>query len=271
MCKEMQNGLPSKGQGQCIRKTGAFYIWMLLLTGFVIVVSGAETRSEEGGFVLWDLFPQETAQDALAEAYGRALVKEFASILHESADPTCLTEKGIGRAQLEQTATSLLTRYGQKVVDNLFESIDPMLARHEFIRRSGEGAPSEMRQLSTDSLVQTYWEAGRRAERVHVADYIVYQFDVYLGVYQLRLKRQISPALTGNAALLALNKAAKDTASPEALLRSNEPHQKLRRFIKLREDWDQALRVAIMLAHTPTFRQFGGIEEELQASCVNVK
>src|SRR3712207_2712507 len=192
------------------------------------------------------VLPPQTARDALSDSYGQGIVKEFGSILHDSADEACLRAKGIGREQLDKAAADLLGRYGQKHLDAALGVADPEIFENEFTRLGGKKARAEVGRLASDPIVKAYWEVHRPARRDKIVDAIIEQFDSYMMIKRYRLDRELSPLGAGNESLLALNRIEKVEAEADSFLEKNKTNRKLQRFLDLLDSSDEALKKAMM-------------------------
>jgi hypothetical protein len=221
------------------------------------------------------IIPFESAQAALSDLYGQAIVKEFGSILHDSADEACLKAKGIGREQLDRTAADLLTRYGQKALDTILDPVDPEIFEKEFTRLGGEQARAEMEGLASDPSMKVYLEKVRPAERDTMVDFIAESFDRYMVIERYRMKRTLSPLDTGNESLLALKRTRNAESEIDAFIEKNQTDRKLQRLLELSEYYADAHTKATMeskrlLAWAP-HKAFAGIETELGDLCITFK
>lgn len=226
------------------------------------------------------VLPLESARDALSDSYGRAIVRELGSILHDSADEACLKTKAISREQLDRTAADLLIRYGQKVYDRILETIDPRTFEEEFTRLGGKQARDEIRLLASDPLVGTYLANGRPARHDRMVDTIAEHFDRYRLVKRYKLKRDLSPASTANEELLSLNRIERVEIVLEALVKKLGSNKNLQRFLELTEISQDAVKKA-MLAKLKTDNKrlielepsgaFAGVETELRDLCIALK
>jgi hypothetical protein len=223
------------------------------------------------------VLPLESARDALSDSYGQAIVRELGSILHDSADEACLKAKAISREQLDRTAADLLIRYGQKVYDQLLETIDPRTFEEEFTRLGGRQARAEMQWLASDPIVGTYLANERPARHDRMVDTIAENFDRYRIVKRYKLKRDLSPASTANEELLSLNRVERVEIVLEALVEKLGSNKNLQRFLKLSELSQDAVKKAI-LAKLKTDNKrpiglgsveaFAGVETELRDLCI---
>jgi hypothetical protein len=219
--------------------------------------------------------PPETAQGAMSDSYGQAIVKEFGSILHDSADESCLKAKRIGREQLDKSAADLLGRYGQKILDARLDVADPEIFEQEFTRLGGKGARVEMRRLASDPVVKAFLEASRPARRDRIVDIITEHLDRYMIVKRYRLDRDLSPASGANESVLAFDRSGKIEADVNAFIEKNKTNRKLQRFLVLLESDDDAFKKAMMgskrLKQFFPLDAFVGIETELADYCIAVK
>src|SRR5215216_6759631 len=111
-CASSTSGL-ARGDGR--RVTMHWRCWTRIGLGLVLAIAWGLTgtgRAWAGGLSLWGIFQPHTAREALADGYGRAIVREFGAILLASADKACLDARGLDAARLEMLGADLLARYG---------------------------------------------------------------------------------------------------------------------------------------------------------------
>jgi hypothetical protein len=223
------------------------------------------------------VLPLESAQDAMSDLYGQAIVRELGSILHDSADKACLTAKAISREQLDRTAADLLIRYGQKVYDRLLETIDPRTFEEEFTRLGGRQARAEMRQLASDPFVGTYLANDRPARHDRMVDTIAEHFDRYMLLKRHKLKRDLSPASTANEELLSLHRGERVEIVLNALVEKAGSNKNLQRFLGLAEMNHEAVKKAMLAKLKMDNKRsielgpvgaFAGVETELRDLCI---
>jgi len=219
--------------------------------------------------LLWGVFPPHTAREALADGYGRAIVKEFGTILLASADKACLDARGIDAARLETLGADLLARYGQKLVDMPSSIVDNETVAAEFARVAGPNAMAELRRLTTAPSVQTYRERGRPARLDRMVDRIAENLERFLLLQRRSLARSLSPLILASPQLSRIEAA---DAAADRFVRQNKADRKLQRFVVLADQWDAAMldamrnNPAVLRAIAPN--AFKGIEDELEAACV---
>jgi|tagenome__1003787_1003787.scaffolds.fasta_scaffold20927677_4 hypothetical protein len=242
-----------------------------LVLGIGSGLLGAE-RARASGISLWGVFPRHTAQEALADSYGRAIVKEFGAILLASADKGCLEAKGVDGGKLEALGTDMLARYGQKVADVPSSLVDDRAVSAELARRAGPNVMAELRKLATVRSVQTFRERGRPARLDRLVDLIAENLDRYLLLKRLSLARDLSPERTASPQLLALNRSEAAEAALERFVEHNKKDRQLQRFLTLAEQWDTAvldtMRKGASARVPAPYEAFEGIEDEFEAACV---
>jgi hypothetical protein len=241
-------------------------------------LGGASTPAgpvDAANLSLWGVFRPHTAREALADAYGRAIAKEFGAILLASADQACLEAKGLDAARLQALGADLLVRYGQKLVDLPSAMVDDQAVGAELAVAAGPKALAELRGLARARSVQTFRDRGRPARLDRTVDLVAEHFDRYLALQRLALARPLSPLGSGSTQLAELNRIEAAEAAAERYVRENKGDRKLQRFVALAEQWDAAfmetLRKNPAARTTPLHAAFKGVEDELAAACVSVK
>ncbi|MGT2440022.1 hypothetical protein ACU4GH_34390 [Bradyrhizobium betae] len=67
-------------------------------------------------------------REAFASPYGKALTAELGKSLRASADPACLTDKGLTADQLEPRGRDIVITWGTRMLDSAFALIDRQAA-----------------------------------------------------------------------------------------------------------------------------------------------
>src|SRR5262249_13579902 len=118
----------------------------------------AQQRYPGGIFPLYylDIVPAEFVAAALTQPYGRLLQSEFAAILGESADATCLQSKGIAKTQLPERAEVILRQRGTHLMVTYIATIDRAAYERYLPARIGRDGVVELARLKNDPRVQTY-------------------------------------------------------------------------------------------------------------------
>ena len=245
------------------------------LLGLVLGIACGLLRAEgarASGLSLWGVFPRHTVQEALADAYGRDMAKEFGAILLASADKGCLEAKGLDGGKLEALGTDMLARYGQKVADVPSSLVEDLAVSAELARRAGPNVMTELRKLATVRSVQTFRERGRPARVDRLVDLIAENLDRYLLLKRLSLARDLSPERTASPQLLALNRSEAAEAALERFVEHHKKGRQLQRFLTLAEQWDttvlDTMRKGASARVPAPYDAFQGIEDEFEAACV---
>jgi hypothetical protein len=254
---------------RCWRRVG-FGLALAIAWGLI----GAE-RARAGSLLLWGVFPPHTAREALADGYGRAIVKEFGTILLASADKACLDARGIDAARLETLGADLLARYGQKLVDMPSSIVDNETVAAEFARVAGPKAMAELRRLTTAPSVQKFRERGRPARLDRMVDLIAENLDRFLLLQRRSLARPLSPLGSASPQVLALSRIEAADAAADRFVQENKADRKLHRFLVLADQWDAAMLDALRdnpaARAMPPHGAFKGIEDELETACVKAR
>jgi hypothetical protein len=250
-------------------------LWALALAGLLASCLGGEPKAQPAASGrLEPVLPPQTARDALTDSYGQGIVKEFGSILRDSADDACLKAKGIDREQLDKAAADLLGRYGQKLLDATLDVADPEIFEKEFTRLGGKGARAEARRLASDPVVKAYLEANRPARHDRIVAIIAEHLDRYMIVKRYRLDRDLSPASGANESVLALDRSGRIEADIDAFIEKNKANRKLQRFLDLSDSSEDALKKAMIgskrLKEFSPLEAFAGIATELEGYCIRL-
>ena len=205
--------------------------------------------------------PATVVREALASAYGKALIAELGKNLRADADPACLNSKGIAANQLEARGLELMTKWGTRMMETTDSFIDKTVYAEKFT------GGAEMAKLQQDSNVKRYHVLAQTVRQGKILDSIFEQFDRYMTLKRIKLAA-VSPAATGNAALsepadIAEEKLDKFTAANKSAA--------VKRYIALAGQ-DSAARAAAMRKE-PSQRPmpgifYEGVEADLDALCI---
>ena len=80
--------------------------------------------------------PATLVREALASAYGKALIAELGKKLRTDADPACPSSKGLAANQLEARGLELMTNWGTRMMEKADSS-----STRKSLRRNLPAAP----------------------------------------------------------------------------------------------------------------------------------
>jgi len=211
-----------------------------------------------------------TAKEAFADVYGQLLVDEMHKALFKAAQPTCLGDRNIARADLlRDRGEELLVRFGQAVSDRMMDLVDAGAADKEFLRLAGPNALNELRGLLKDPNVGELLRISRVGDRDRMVDRTTELFDRYVLLHRLKIER-INPLVTGSTFLMEKNRAvAADEASDAFVTKNGTPAVK--RFIELVEAAGEALESGLdreRLSRLGPTQLMLGLDQALAALCV---
>ena len=211
-----------------------------------------------------------TAKEAFADAYGQLMVDEMHKALFKGAQPSCLAERGVGRADLlRDRGEELLMRFGQVIGDRMMDLVDGAAADKEFLRLAGPNALNELRTLVRDPAVAELLRISRVGDRDRMVDRTVETFDRYVLLHRIKIDR-ISPLVTGSTFLMEKNRAVdSDEKSEEYITKTSTPA--LKRYLELVEAAGQALESAIdrsRLAMVGPTQLMAGLDQALGTLCI---
>jgi hypothetical protein len=238
----------------------------LALTG--AIGASAAARAEAPQFM--KVAAPVTAREAFADAYGQLIVDEMHKALLKGAQPSCLNEKGIARADLlRDRGEALLVQFGQGMSEKMMEVVDAEAADKEFLRLAGANALNELRTLMKDANVTELLRLSRIGDRDRMVDRTTEIFDRYVLLHRIKIDR-ISPLVTGSSFLMEKNRAiGADEKSDEFVAKNGTPAVK--RYIELVGAAGEALESGIdreRLARLGPTQLMAGLDAALGASCI---
>jgi hypothetical protein len=211
-----------------------------------------------------------TAREAFADEYGQLMVDEMFKALLKGAQPACLSERGLARAdQLRDRGEALLVRFGQGIGDKMLALVNAEAADQEFMRLAGPYAINELRVLMKDPAVVELQRISRVADRDRLVDRTTETFDRYVLLHRIKIDR-ISPLVTGSTFLMEKNRAIDaDEKSDAFIARASSPE--IKRYLELVEAAGQALEAGLdrgQLARLGPTQLMEGLDAALVALCV---
>ncbi|MVT52822.1 hypothetical protein GPL17_20305 [Bradyrhizobium yuanmingense] len=202
-------------------------------------------------------------REALASPYGKALTAELGKSLRASADPACLTDKGLAADQLEPRGRDIVIRWGTHMLEGASAFIDRQISDNPF------AGAAELESLKSNPDVKRYLAMEEPIRQAKILDLIFEHFDRYNLIARVKLGG-VYPLQTGNEALLRLNPT---DATEERLetFASKSRSKALKRFLQLSDQEAIAQSAAIKKASSPppfphTF--FKGVETDLAELCI---
>jgi hypothetical protein len=212
-----------------------------------------------------------TAKEAFADTYGQLLVDEMHKALFKGAQPSCLAERNIARADLlRDRGEALLVQIGQAVTDKMMELVSTEAADKEFARLAGPNGLNELRTLIKDPNVVELLRISRVGDRDRMVDRTTELFDRYVLLHRIKIER-ISPLVTGSTFLMEKNRAiAADEASDAFVAKNGTPAVK--RYLELVDAAGEALEAGLdreRLAMLGPTQLMAGLDAALAALCIS--
>ena len=186
-----------------------------------------------------DRSPAQLARDAFDAEYGRMLVDEFARVLRASADDACLAAKGIDPTSFEARGQEVLVRSGTSMLEFANSVVDAARMEAVFAERTGPSGKAELILLRNDPDVKKYLELAEPGKRARMADHIVETINRHALLARLGLKRNLSPAATGDERLLNANPDEDSIEAAEAF-RESRNSLALRRWVEIEDATGEA-------------------------------
>lgn len=215
--------------------------------------------------------PAALMRDALASPYGRVMTAEFNSVLRASADAACLQSKNLKPEQLDPLGEAFLAKWGASSLQTLASFIDIAIYETAFAKVAGLDAQAELDRLKSDPDVKRYLAIERPRRLAHVIDYVLEWFSRYVLISRIRMG-PVSPAATGNLALLNADPTDEVDAALEEFVDARASAQPLQRYLDLSDQASAALAASLNteqvrngLGPTALFR---GADKDLAALCV---
>ncbi|MCK1358637.1 hypothetical protein [Bradyrhizobium sp. 199] len=203
-------------------------------------------------------------REAFASPYGKALTAELGKSLRASADPVCLTDKGLAVDQLEPRGRDIVITWGTRMLEGAFARIDRQTEDNPF------ADAGELESLRGNTDVKRYLAMEEPLRQAKILNLIFEHFDGYNVISRVKLG-PVSPFGTGNEALLRLNPI--DTTEEKLDEFAGKSRSKpLKRFLQLSEEAGAARAAAIKKTASPppplpqTF--FKGVESDLAELCI---
>jgi hypothetical protein len=214
--------------------------------------------------------PLERATEAFDTEYGQLLVRTFARILRESADPACVAERRILAHRWEDEAHQILVRRGGQMLHAFAKAVDRQRFDALLATLVGPGATAEILQLRQHPDVKPLLALARTAKMARTADHITEIVDRYALLNRIRLKARVSPPGSGDLALLNASPEEKAGEAIDALL-AKPKSPELARYLVLEEALARvvhdAQRTEEMLKLGPS-QMMAGLDEDLAALCI---
>jgi hypothetical protein len=214
--------------------------------------------------------PAGMVRDALASAYGNALLEEFARAVEKVADPACLQGKGLDAAKLKERGRDLFQTWGGRGMEMLAANFDQTRYQAEVAARAGKDAFREMEQLRKSPDVQRYIALERPMRLAKVLDYVTDQFRRYLLVQRIKFG-PFHPLETGNEELLRINPTEATEQALERFVAAKKKSRPLNRFLDLAEATDEALVKALNPEFTRNWGPasiYRGVEADIAEICI---
>jgi hypothetical protein len=163
----------------------------------------AAPASAQGDLLYFlDMVPAKIVPAAFEQPFGRALMIEFASVMADSADPSCLKTKQITKDKVAERARPILLRRGTYLVRNLIGTVDKPTFRTYLRARLGADGVADFERLPKHPAVREYRAAEEPARLAYVATYILETMDRYATIQRIKLARGISPLNMTNQSIL---------------------------------------------------------------------
>lgn len=208
--------------------------------------------------------PAIRVRDALASAYGNALIAELGKNLRSGADAACLSSKAIAADQLEARGLALMTKWGTRMMEISVSYID----KNIFAEKFPHGA--ELAKLEADGTVKRYLAIARPIRQTKLLDSMFEQFDRHVLITRIKLA-PVSPLASGNAALLDQDPSDAAEEKLGKFIAANKSAA-LKRYLALAEQ-EAAARTAATKQDPPTQPVptvfFGGVETDLAELCIS--
>ncbi|RTE92899.1 hypothetical protein [Bradyrhizobium sp. LVM 105] len=210
--------------------------------------------------------PEDRARlvrEAFASPYGQALTAELGKALRASADPACLTEKGLAADQLELRGRDIIISWGTRMFESTGALIDRQNAANPF-----PGA-AERERLERNADVRRFLAIEQPMRQAKILDLIFEHFDRYVLISRSKLGT-VSPVATGNKELLDRNPTEATEDALEKFVAKSKSSA-LERFLRLSEQAALAQRAAISKTSVPPplpHTYFRGIEKDLAELCI---
>lgn len=146
----------------------------------------------------------ELARDAIASRYGQLLVADAGRILRDSADPACLRERGLEKADFEARAREMYVRNGTRMYETFDALVETQKFNAAFDQLAGPNGRQDYRRLRDNPLVVRFRAIIDRMQLASAAETIVENIDRHALLMRIKLARRLSPLASGNMDLLTV-------------------------------------------------------------------
>jgi hypothetical protein len=203
---------------------------------------------------------------AFASPYGQVMTAELGNALRKSADPACLSAKGLAVDTLEPRGRELAIKWGTHLMEVTTSLIDPKVYAERF------PAAAELERLKQNPDVKKYLAIAEPMRQARMIDGIFEQFARYVLIARIKLAFA-SPLETGNQDILSKNPS---DATEQALIKYVESKKSpaLDRFLDLSDQAAAASRASIrtdMAASLGPSMLFKGLDADLAGLCIGLR
>jgi hypothetical protein len=207
--------------------------------------------------------PAPLVREAFATPYGRVLVAELGRALRASADPACLSSKGVAADQLEPRGEALLIKWGTRATETAMTLIDFGAYEKAF------PGSAELKGLGEQPEIKRYLELERPIRLTKVLNFVFEQFDRYNVLNKVKIA-SVSPLATGKEDLLNANPTEAAEDALDGFVATHKSAQ-IERFLALSEQAAEAMQGAVKTEQAirigpATF--YRGVELDLAELCI---
>jgi hypothetical protein len=137
--------------------------------------------------------PAKLVAAAYAQPYGQAVIAHFASVMGDTADPACLTSKGLAKQQVVERARAFLPERGVYMVERHETMVDQAKFKDYLRARIGREGLAEFERLRGDPIVKAFMGANEPALLAEVASHVAENLARYALIMRIKFARSISP------------------------------------------------------------------------------
>jgi hypothetical protein len=245
---------------------------LVSLMAALIAVQAPRSASAQAPMNAWgylDADPDQLVTAAFSTPYGRLLIAEFAAVVAESADATCLKAKGIETSALADRVRAIVLRHGAQFVRNNASAIDRAAFKTNIASRMGAGAEAELAKLRNNNPeVRKLIEMHAPAREAAVVNGVIEAVERRIRVLNFKLRRSFNPLATGDMRLIDADPSDAVLGKLEAFLVDSKSAA-LTRYLELMAAEQKALSQSFDVKALRIANSMPGLDNDLADVCMS--
>jgi len=214
--------------------------------------------------------PDQLVAAAFSTPYGRLMIAEFAAMLAESADASCLKANRIEKSELEQRVRAITLRHGAQLVRKYAATVDRTAFKTNFASKMGARAEAEMASLRKIKDVLTFVELHTTIRHAAVVNSVTEVLDRNILILKFKVSRPWHPLETGEDRLVDADPTYAALEKGAALIKSSKSGPLMRYFVLVTAAQDalnQSIDTKAWLA-IRSVELTPGLESDLAGVCI---